>query len=188
MTRFYWVRTYDQYNGWSTFYEGWEEPLARDYIGRTQAGSYVIADIFSVDQNRWLPREVWQSYSPHAEPGKPRDIESTVDPKCKPPTRTDPVLAAESMKQLRKFIASGVSYGAVSYEVIGGRRYAFRYAEHPPDAGINAPHPGVDYLECGAATVAQGGETDWGMIVLTTVALGGTAAAFWFALQRAGRR
>ncbi len=63
-SRFYWVRTYDPLNGWATYYEGWDDVIARDFRAHSQAGALVIADIFDVATNGWLPREQWQSYSP----------------------------------------------------------------------------------------------------------------------------
>lgn len=55
------------------------------------------------------------------------------------------------MRRLTAFIARGANYGSVDFVVMKGsdnvgRWYAFRYAEHPADAGIASPHPGVDYL------------------------------------------
>jgi len=73
---------------------------------------------------------------------------SGVDSNCHPPTSIDPVIAQVARDQLTQFIQSGAKYGAVNYVTINGQRYAFRFSEHPPDAGIAAPHPGVDYLVC----------------------------------------
>jgi hypothetical protein len=80
-------------------------------------------------------------------------VGASPDAGCVPPASVDPLIAAQAKVELSKFLASGAKYGAIVYEVINGMRYAFRFSEHPPDAGINAPHPGVDYLVCGAVDV-----------------------------------
>lgn len=70
--QYFWVRDWTPYGGWSDYYQGWDAAIAHDFRAHTQAGAFVIADIFDVDQNHWLPRETWQSYSPGGGGGRPR--------------------------------------------------------------------------------------------------------------------
>jgi hypothetical protein len=83
------------------------------------------------------------------------------------PTSIDPALAARAQVKLRDFIARRAPYGSIDYETIMGSRdgvfrwYAFRFAEHPADAGIASPHPGVDYLVGPVADVKQ--DSSWGI-------------------------
>lgn len=65
MNRFYWVRSWDPYNGWVDVYEGWDQALAENWRHLVNPGALVIADIFDVTvgaRGEWLPRETWQSY------------------------------------------------------------------------------------------------------------------------------
>ncbi len=85
-----------------------------------------------------------------------------VDPSCSPPASVDPQIAVIARDVLTLFMQRGAKYGAIDYRTIGGKRYAFRYSEHPPDAGIASPHPGVDYLICSDPSAGAVAATDSG--------------------------
>lgn len=100
-----------------------------------------------------------------------RRVGAEPDAGCKPPTSIDPKLARRSSEKLTQYIREGAAYGRIDYEVIDGVRYAFRFSQHPPDAGVNAPHPGVDYLVCGAVSPAPSKATGAPAIVFIGVGL-----------------
>lgn len=92
---------------------------------------------------------------------------------CRAPKAVDPTIAVVARQELSAFLLAQKRYGYEEDKEIDGEIYRFRYAEHPPDAGISTAHPGVDYLECGAVCLARGvldearvdlGSTnDWGI-------------------------
>lgn len=119
MSTFYWVRTYDQYNGWGTFYEGWERPLAEDFHGRVQAGALVIADMLDDTPGAQWRRETWQSYQPYTVPGQPRDVGGGMPP-LPPIPNASPPPPPISPPSSKSGNGGGIAVAAVLLLAVGG--------------------------------------------------------------------
>lgn len=64
MSTFFWVRYWNPYANWATYYEGWDAFVANDWRRSTQGGSLVIADMIDDTPGATWRREQWQQYTP----------------------------------------------------------------------------------------------------------------------------